>query len=344
MVTLHRCRAGDDLSFSLELVNLTDRPTRVASVRWSFLASGRVIHSYRPGPGFFTDEWLERSARIEARRRVTWSGICLAAPSPALDALRLELELEWGSGLRRRRGAQSLEIPVVPEREPVRVRLPFDGHWRVTQGHACRSTHRLGVGSAELAWDFARVDDRGRLSGDAYDITLRNVDTASFRAPIFAPVDGSVVSVVGDIPDNEGLLDYPRRSIADDLARPRWRFGNSIVIDAGDRVFILLGHLEQGSIAVGPGDAVRRGQPIARCGNSGNSISPHVHVQAMDRADPIAPDVRAVSIRFQDFLEVSSSGSRGDDRSIDARHVGAGEPLEGSIVWSTADGRPRPGS
>jgi murein DD-endopeptidase MepM/ murein hydrolase activator NlpD len=47
----------------------------------------------------------------------------------------------------------------------------------------------------------------------------------------------------------------------------------------------MYGHLRRGSLTVRPGDRVRAGQPIARCGNSGNSTEPHVHFQLMDGPD-----------------------------------------------------------
>ena len=37
-------------------------------------------------------------------------------------------------------------------------------------------------------------------------------------------------------------------------------------------------------IAVRKGDAVTAGAEVGRCGNSGNSTEPHVHIQVMDRA------------------------------------------------------------
>ena len=37
---------------------------------------------------------------------------------------------------------------------------------------------------------------------------------------------------------------------------------------------------------MGIGQRVAAGEVLARCGNSGNSMEPHVHVQAMDGRDP----------------------------------------------------------
>lgn len=51
----------------------------------------------------------------------------------------------------------------------------------------------------------------------------------------------------------------------------------------GDGPIIALCHLQRNSITVEPGEEVAPGQMVARCGNSGNSTEPHVHVQAIDR-------------------------------------------------------------
>jgi murein DD-endopeptidase MepM/ murein hydrolase activator NlpD len=47
-------------------------------------------------------------------------------------------------------------------------------------------------------------------------------------------------------------------------------------------------NLQRGSLTVREGDRVHAGQPIARCGNSGNSSEPHLHFQLMDGPDPDA--------------------------------------------------------
>jgi murein DD-endopeptidase MepM/ murein hydrolase activator NlpD len=43
------------------------------------------------------------------------------------------------------------------------------------------------------------------------------------------------------------------------------------------------------------GDRVRRGQPVGRCGNSGNAKTPHLHVGLLGSVDPIATRPMAFS-------------------------------------------------
>lgn len=60
--------------------------------------------------------------------------------------------------------------------------------------------------------------------------------------------------------------------------------GNHVMIRCDGGVVVLC-HLQRDSVAVAVavGEQVRTGQLVARCGNSGNSSEPHVHVQAIDR-------------------------------------------------------------
>ena len=52
-----------------------------------------------------------------------------------------------------------------------------------------------------------------------------------------------------------------------------------------DGVFVALCHLQRGTVSVAVGEQVEVGQELARCGNSGNSTEPHLHLQAIDRLD-----------------------------------------------------------
>lgn len=70
------------------------------------------------------------------------------------------------------------------------------------------------------------------------------------------------------------------------MAGVRRIVGNHLVVDLGEGTHALYAHVRRGSFTVREGDRVRAGQPVARCGNSGNSTEPHVHFQLMDGPDP----------------------------------------------------------
>ncbi|HEX7403115.1 MAG TPA: M23 family metallopeptidase, partial [Usitatibacter sp.] len=46
--------------------------------------------------------------------------------------------------------------------------------------------------------------------------------------------------------------------------------------------FVYLAHFQKKSITVRPGQKVARGQELGKCGNSGNSDFPHIHMHVQD--------------------------------------------------------------
>jgi murein DD-endopeptidase MepM/ murein hydrolase activator NlpD len=74
----------------------------------------------------------------------------------------------------------------------------------------------------------------------------------------------------------------------------------------------MLAHLQRGSIEVAEGDRVSVGQRIARCGNSGNTTMPHLHLQVQNRLSFSNADseLRTFPIAF-----VHAERRRGDERT-----------------------------
>lgn len=140
--------------------------------------------------------------------------------------------------------------------------LPFWGTWKVTQGHDGIHTHQ---GDWRHAWDFELTDESGSTfteKGDYPD------DYYAFNKPVIAPADGRVEEVVNDVEDNIiGHVDLENN------------WGNTIIIRHADQLYSKISHLKKGSVKVAPGDAVKKGQIIAHCGNSGRSPVPHLHFQ-----------------------------------------------------------------
>jgi len=321
-----------DAVVRLTLENPSDRRIHVTDVRISYLRGSQILKTEERGPDFFTRDRIEREDRIDRGTRVDWPGICLSPVPDEADRVRFDLELSTRRGIGQIRSLQSVDVPLRPAPSPRALKLPFQGMWRISQGHTCRTDHRIGGHGGDFAWDFHALDPgSGASVNEVYSITRRNRDTVTFGRPILAPADGRVVRVVNDEPDNEGLRDFPRRSLLEDLSRPLWIIGNHVVLDLGDSQYLLLGHLKQGSILVKPGDDVRVGEPLAAAGNSGNSIEPHLHIQVMDRDDPTDPAVAGVPALFRDYLEITGH-NRDDRRDATIRRIDAGDPPEGGVV------------
>lgn len=88
--------------------------------------------------------------------------------------------------------------------------------------------------------------------------------------------------------------------------------GDRSRLDLGNERFVLLGHLQKGSVLVAEGDAVHAGQPIAKCGNSGNTSHPHLHLQVQNGPDFSAPDLKTYPILFRDVAGLRAGRPRTD--------------------------------
>ena len=149
-----------------------------------------------------------------------------------------------------------------PAAFPVSALLPFYGEWTISQGRNGEHTHK---GAWRHAWDFVITDRSGKQfkgSGDYHE------DYFCFGKAVLAPFDGTVVEAVNNIEDN---------IIGDINTKANW--GNTVIIRHNDYLYAKLSHLKFHSEKVKPGDKVKKGQIIGRCGNSGRSPYPHLHFQ-----------------------------------------------------------------
>jgi len=166
----------------------------------------------------------------------------------------------------------SLFAPV--HAEPVELALPFTGRWSVLQGGSAYSfNHHYRVPAQRDALDLMALED-GRAVREAVE---QLEDYASWGRPLLAPSAGTVVRAVGDRPD------WPIGQR--DPAHPA---GNHVIIELAPQRYVLLAHLQRNSLSVRAGERVRAGQPVGRCGNSGNTTAPHLHIQVQTHPDLFA--------------------------------------------------------
>ena len=338
---VHECRDRSAAVIDLDLRNPGSRPVRVEAVSVVYFAADRVLRTDRPGESFFGPGAAPRARKIRGRASIEWSGVCLDGIPPGADRVRLELNLSVRARLARSPVMGLAEIRLRPAPSPRALTLPFEGYWLVTQGHGCRTNHRIGGFGGDYAWDFIHFSAAGHTVKDGYETSRRNADSYSFGLPVLAPANGTVIRVVGDIPDNDGLKEYPRRTLLEDLERPQWIFGNFVVLDVGEGAYVLVAHLQQGSITVKSGDRVVAGDPIARCGNSGNTVQPHLHLQVMDAPDPASSGVRGLPAKFLNYREITYTGDEAH-KDILARLVAEGDPPEDGIVVPVSSEESKP--
>lgn len=152
--------------------------------------------------------------------------------------------------------------------------LPFIGKWKVTQGTNDDFTHMFNL---QYAYDFQVIDTN--------ENTYKNNGSTleeyySFGQPVIAPLDGTVIDIRKNIPDN---------IIGKINTNEMW--GNYVIIQHGIDCYSCLVHFKHNSIIVHVGEYVKRGQVLGFCGNSGKSLRPHIHFQIQHSCKLGAPSI-----------------------------------------------------
>jgi len=217
----------------------------------------------------------------------------------------------------------------------VALSLPFAGRW-LTQNSPARRvpSHGTDLLGGRYAIDFVGVDHRHRTADRRDWRTLLATEPVErfvgYGRPILAPADGVVVDVHDGEPDH--VARRSQLTLVPYALGQQARLRQGMAAIAGNHVtialrhsdhFVALAHMRTGSIGVRVGDEVAVGQPIASCGNSGNSTQPHVHVQVMDSPDPAR--AHGVPMTFERFREWPRGAKESHVRQ-------SGLPGEGAVV------------
>ncbi len=143
----------------------------------------------------------------------------------------------------------------------VKISSPFSGKWSVYQAFDDEWTHK---GDYKYAYDFVITKDKKSYRGDGLELS----DYYAFGESILSPVNGYVIDCRHDLKDNPiGVVDRVNN------------WGNYIIIKADQGFFVEISHLMQYSLNVKVGDYVYVNSILAKCGNSGYSPEPHIHIQ-----------------------------------------------------------------
>ncbi len=156
---------------------------------------------------------------------------------------------------------------------------------------AWRIRHRI-VEHCSLSTDVHALHNASPLTGRASERTVvfhgdpsKNANWAPYGADVLAVADGRVVKIVDGVPENDPTSDTKAVPITLETVA-----GNYLILELGDGRYALYAHLQPGSFAVKQGARVRRGQTLAKLGNSGQSDAPHLHLHIMDEPSPLAAE------------------------------------------------------
>jgi murein DD-endopeptidase MepM/ murein hydrolase activator NlpD len=184
---------------------------------------------------------------------------------------------------------------------PIVIAFPLRGEgWVAVTSPADRvPSHGTDLLAQRYAIDLLRTE---RRSGRRYHpagalwTLLLGVPTSecyAWGAPIHAPFPGEVVRAVDGIgergrvhPVREALLAL-RTAATYRPERLPAILGDHVILRRADGVHAGMVHLAPGSVAVRAGQVVQTGEVLGRVGHSGNSTSPHLHLQLMDGPDPL---------------------------------------------------------
>lgn len=186
---------------------------------------------------------------------------------------------------------------------------PLEGAgWLAHQGPGNFSHHRRGMLvvngrpmiSERYATDWIKVKQDSESVGDPHNVR----SYYSYGMPVLAVADGRVVEARDGSPDNlpgqnNDTFQPAVPSTSDNQP------GNMIVVDLGGGQYAHYFHLQPGSVRVKRGDRVRRGELLARVGNSGDARGPHLHFEMSTSATPAGEGVPYVIDRYR---STSASG------------------------------------
>jgi hypothetical protein len=169
----------------------------------------------------------------------------------------------------------------------VALRPPFQGTWLVYQAFDGPHTHRQ---QWRYALDFVQQREGSSFRGSGQQLS----DFFCYGVDIQSPLSGRVVACCNDCPDN------PPGEVNTSQC-----WGNYVMIEGASGSVVMLAHLQQNSLSVEVGSPVAVGQTLARCGNSGRSPQPHLHLHVQagkELGSPTLPFHLTHLIRDQEFL------------------------------------------
>ena len=139
------------------------------------------------------------------------------------------------------------------------------------EGDAKEENYHVESNAQKGAFDFLIKDQEGKSFRNE---GKTNEDYYAFGKRIISPSEGEVVLVVDGVKDNiPGKLN------------PIYLPGNSVIIKTENNEFLFFAHFIKDSIVVSEGQAVKQGDLLGLCGNSGNSSEPHLHFHIQNVED-----------------------------------------------------------
>jgi murein DD-endopeptidase MepM/ murein hydrolase activator NlpD len=311
------------IAYELHLTNFQTAPAAIAGVQLQVPGRPDAFVEYR------ADELKKRIGRPGLSRPYEaadvigpgmravvylWIEFPGSMTPPATLQHRVDVELRRPAGaVRSVVTTAPMSISVV---QPVVLDPPLrGGPWTAIYDPLLMGGHRTAIYTLD---GRARIPSRFAIDWIRTDVAAgspgaRPADWNGYGEEVLAVADATVARAMDDIAENADPPVATSGPMAPEIAS-----GNYVSLDLGGGRFVFYEHLRRGSVLVKTGDRVKRGQVIARLGNSGSSsIGPHLHFHVADTAATLGAEGLPFVFRQFDLL--------GAFANIDAARGGAWE-------------------
>ena len=328
----------DHVEYELLIVNAVEQPVTLTSLMVLDPAAKELTRIDGPMLIAATQTLLDKKpvAEIPASGAVSVDVDLIVPPGTAPERVTHRLEYRVPAGT----STAVFVDPVIhgPEvainRRPATVIKPpvkGDG-WLATTACCTPNLHRdlrivvdgRRIETAEtFAVDWALVKGDRVYEGKG----ATNEQYYVYGVDVFAVADGTVVSVQDGKPDATPNVAMTPKTLSD-------FGGNQVMLEIAPKVYAVYGHLQPGSLRVKVGDTVKVGAPLAKIGNTGPSLGPHVHFGLLNRPDMFTG--RSLPFVIDSYTlagTVDFKASQGDTVAVtsNSKQVHSAYPLHGGI-------------
>ena len=329
----------DHVEYELLVVNAVDQPVTLTSLTVLDPAAKELTRIEGPVLVAATQTLLDKKpvTEIPASAAVSVDVDLIMPPGIAPERVTHRLVYSVPAGTST---AVFVEPPVIdgPEvainrRAATVIKPPVKGDgWLSTSACCTPNVHRdlrVAVNGRRIETPETFAVDWALLKGDrVYEGDgSRDDQFYVYGADVYAVANGTVVSVQDGKPDATPNKAMTPKTLSD-------FGGNQVMLEIAPKVYAVYAHLQPGSLRVKVGDTVKVGATLAKIGNTGPSLGPHLHFGLLNRPDlftgrslPFVIDSYTLAGRA-DF-----KASQGDTVAItpESKQVRSAYPLYGGI-------------
>jgi hypothetical protein len=298
-----RTDAGEQVFEELHLTSFAGTPLRLERVEVVEPGSGRVWASFAGaalarrftlvGP----PEAGQEAVVPPGRRGVVFLEWPTQGRHPQALAHRVTYAmLPEGSTDTVRGGAAAVSYDVGTPLGPPLRGGPWVAIHSAEWAHGHRRVFNTVDGKARIpgrfAVDWVRVDADGHIAKGDPDVPRHAL---GYGAPVLAVADATVAAVRDTMAESASVAGNPKHSLEEDA-------GNYVTLHLDDGRYAFYEHLRPGSIAVEPGQRVRRGDVLGELGFTGASTGPHLHFHVSDGPSTVGSEGRPFVLDAFDLL------------------------------------------